>query len=185
MHLSPLIAPLLVAALVLRRAMRVQKPRTVRMTRLWIFPGLLVFVTLMSLWHEGIPGFLVALIFLAAVAAGGAIGWFRVHTLEFSLDAESGQVSARATQLGALLIVGLIGLRYLADYAIKTFGFSAGANVIHATDATLLFSTSMLVARSVHTWIRARALIATHRQSVLTAKPVCDPVSEERGGMSS
>jgi hypothetical protein len=174
MQLSPLIAPLLVAALVLRRAMRAQKPRTVRTTRLWIFPGLLVFVTVMSLWHEGFPGVLVGLVFLAAAAAGAAIGWFRVHTLEFSLDAESGQVSARATQLGALLIVGLIGLRYLADYAIKTFGLSAGANVIHATDATLLFSTSMLVARSVHTWIRAQALIAAHKRA-----PIPSP---SRGG---
>jgi len=181
MHLSPLIAPLLVGALVLRRAMRAQKPRTVRMTRLWIFPGLLACVTLMSLWHEGVPGFLVALVLLAAAAAGGAIGWFRVHTLEFSLDAESGQVSARATQLGALLIVGLIALRYLADYAVKTLGLSAGAKLIHATDATLLFSTSMLVARSIHTWIKARALIATHRQSVETADPARDSISQERG----
>jgi len=167
MQLSPFIPPLLIAALVLRRAMRAQKPRTVRMTRLWIFPGLLAFVTLMSLWHEGFPGLLVALVFLVAAAGGGALGWFRVHTLEFSLDAESGQVSARATQLGALLIIGLIGLRYLADYAIKTFGLNAGANVVHATDATLLFSTSMLVARSIHTWIRAHALIAAHKRSVL------------------
>ena len=111
MELSPLIAPLLVAALVLRRAMRAQKPRTVRTTRLWIFPGLLLFVTVMSLWHESFPGFVVPLVFIAAAGAGGAIGWFRVHTLEFSLDAESGKVSARATQLGALSIVGLIAIR--------------------------------------------------------------------------
>ena len=51
--------------------------------------------------------------------------------------------------------------------AIKTFGLNAGANVVHATDATLLFSTSMLVARSIHTWIRAHALIAAHKRSVL------------------
>jgi hypothetical protein len=125
----------------------------------------------------------VALVFVAAAAAGGAIGWFRVHTLEFSLDAESGKVSARATQLGALLIVALIGVRYLADYAIKAFGLSAGANVIHATDATLIFSTSMLVARSVHTWIKARALIAVHRQTALAGtNPAPIPVSPEQKG---
>ena len=167
MSLSPLIVPLLIAAIVWRRAMRAQKPKTVRTTRLWIFPGLLLFVTIMSLWHEGFPGFLVSLVFIAALAAGSAIGWFRVHTLEFSLDAESGKVSARATQLGSLLIVGLIAVRYLGDYAIKTFGLSAGVKFLHATDATLIFSTSMLVARSVHTWIRARALIDAHRRGIL------------------
>lgn len=167
MSLSPLIVPLLVAAIVWRRAMRAQKPKTVRTTRLWIFPGLLVLVTVMSLWHEGFPGVLVSLVFIAAAAAGGAIGWFRVHTLEFSLDAESGKVSARATQLGSLLIVGLIGVRYLGDYAIKTLGLTAGLKFLHATDATLIFSAAMLLARSVHTWIRARALIDAHRQGHL------------------
>ncbi|HEX3431428.1 MAG TPA: hypothetical protein VHT03_11135 [Rhizomicrobium sp.] len=158
------------------------------MTRLWMFPGLLLLVTVTSLWHERFPGFLVALVFLASSAAGGAIGWFRVHTLEFSLDAESGEVSARATQFGALVIVGLIGLRYLADYAIKTFGLNAGANVIHATDATLIFSTSMLVARSAHTWIKARALVAAHRHvAVSSPGPGRTPISLEhngRGGLS-
>jgi hypothetical protein len=176
MQLSPFIVPLVVAALVLRRAMRVQKPRTVRMTRLWIFPALLLLVTVMSLWHEGFPGLIATLVFVAAAAAGGAIGWFRVHTLEFSLDAESGKVSARATQFGALLIVGLIGLRYLADFAVKSFGLDAGGNLVHATDATLIFSTSMLMARSAHTWIRARALIAAHRQGAL---PPDDPARQQ------
>jgi hypothetical protein len=97
MQLAPYIVPLLVVAIILRRALRAQKPRAVRMQRLWIFPALLLFVTLNSLWHEGFPGFVVALVFAAAATGGGAIGWFRVHTLEFSLD-ESGKVSARATQ---------------------------------------------------------------------------------------
>jgi hypothetical protein len=163
------IVPLVLAAIILRRAMRGQKPRTVRMQRLWIFPALLLLVTWMSLGREGFPGFLLTLVFMAVALAGGAIGWFRVHTLEFSLDKESGKVSARATQLGALLIVGLIGLRFLADYAIKQFGLNAGGNVVHASDATLVFTTSMLVARSVHTWIRARALIAAHKQGAISS----------------
>lgn len=181
MQLSPFIAPLIIGALLVRRAMRMQKPQTVRTTRLWIFPALLLLVTLMSLWHEGLPDILVSLVFIVAAAAGGAIGWFRVHTLEFSLDAESGKVSARATQLGALLIVGLIAIRYLGDYAIKTFGLSAGLKFLHATDATLLFSTAMLLARSVHTWIRARELIAAHRGAALqTAGPPQAPVTQQK-----
>jgi len=177
MQLGPYIVPLLIAVIILRRAMRAQKPRTVRMQRLWIFPALLLFVTLNSLWHEGFPGFVVVLVFTAAAAAGAAIGWFRVHTLEFSLDAESGKVSARATQLGALLIVGLIAVRYLAELGIKQFGLNAGASLLHASDATLVFSTTMLVARSVHTWIKARALIAAHRRAGV---PPTDPPRQEQ-----
>src|SRR5438552_2357568 len=180
MQFSPTIVPLVVAALLLRRAARAQKPRTVRMQRLWIFPALLLLVTLMSLWREGFPGLLLALVFAAAALAGGAIGWFRVHTLEFSLDRESGKVSARATQLGALLVVGLVGLRYLADVAIKQFGLNAGGNVVHATDATLIFTTSMFVARSTHTWIQARALIAAHRQSAIPSPPSGVPLPSQK-----
>jgi len=168
--LSPFLVPLLVAALLLRRALRVQKPKTVRMTRLWIFPVLLLLVTAMSLAREPQPGILLGIAFLAACVGGAAIGWFRVHTLEFSLDSESGKVSARATRLGALLIVGLIGLRYLADLALKGLGLTAGADLVRATDAMLIFSTSMFVARSVHTWIRARTLISAHRAQSLAAR---------------
>lgn len=181
MHLSPFIVPLLIGALILRRAMRAQKPQTVRMTRLWVFPGLLLLMTTMSLWHEGFPGVPVSLVLIAAAAAGGAIGWFRVHTLEFSLDAETGKVSARASQLGALLIFALIALRYLGDYAIKTFGLTAGAKFLHATDATLLFSTAMLIARSIHTWIKAQELITAHRAAPVLATDQASPaVSQEQ-----
>jgi len=155
---GPYVVPLLVAAILLRRAMRAQKPRAVRMQRLWIFPAILVVATFLSLKREPPPGIGVMAAFLFACLAGGALGWFRVHTLEFMVDSESGAVSTRATRLGALLIVGLIALRYGADLAFKDLGLTAGANVVHVTDAMLIFSTSMFVARSIHTWIRARAL---------------------------
>ncbi len=72
---------------------------------------------------------------------------------------------------GALLIVGLIALRYGADLALKKLGLDAGANLVHATDAMLLFSTSMLVARSVHTWKRARALLDAQRRPAVASDP--------------
>ncbi|HTT83765.1 MAG TPA: hypothetical protein VMF67_09820 [Rhizomicrobium sp.] len=170
--LSPLIVPLLVAAVLVRRAMREQKPKRVRFTRLWLFPTLLLLVTLVSVEHGPGPGILASLAYVVAMVLGGLVGWYRVHTLEFSLDAESGKVSARATQFGALLIVGLIALRYGADYLMKNLGLSHGAGFVYATDSMLLFSTAMYVARSVHTWIRARALVVAHRTSAsLPEKP--------------
>ncbi|MGH6878623.1 MAG: hypothetical protein ACREHV_14775 [Rhizomicrobium sp.] len=169
--LSPYLVPLIVAAIVVRRAMRPQKPKRVRFTRLWLFPALLLLVTWMSLARERAPGLGVIAAFVAAASIGGAIGWFRVHTLEFSLDAESGKVSARATQFGALFIVVLIGMRYGADLALKGLGFTAGADLVHATDAMLVFSTAMFVARSIHTWIRARALLAARQAIPVAQKP--------------
>jgi hypothetical protein len=94
---------------------------------------------------------------------GSALGWYRVHTLEFSLDSESGKVSARATQFGAVLIVGLIALRYGAEFLFKKLNLKAGGGLVYATDAMMIFSTSMYVARSIHTWIRARELVIAHK----------------------
>jgi hypothetical protein len=161
--LSPLFVPLIVAAILLRRAMREQKPKRVRFTRLWLFPALLLLVTIPSLLHGPTPGILASIAWVLAMVLGGLIGWYRVHTLEFSVDAESGKVSARATQFGAVLIVGLIALRYGADFVIKKLGLGTGESFVYFTDAMLLFSTSMFVARSVHTWIRARALVIAHK----------------------
>ncbi|HEX4159272.1 MAG TPA: hypothetical protein VHY79_12415 [Rhizomicrobium sp.] len=173
--LSPLFLPLIAVAVLLRRAMRDQKPKRVRFTRLWLFPAILLLVTIPSVLHGPQSGILASIAWLIAMVLGGLIGWYRVHTLEFALDAESGKVTARATQLGALLIVGLIVLRYGADYLIKKS--DDGESLVFATDALLLFSTATFVARSVHTWIRARALVIAHR----AAPPLADKSSTGQG----
>lgn len=164
--LSPYLVPLLVGAILLRRAMRAQKAKRVRFATLWIFPSLLLVVALSSIAREPAVGIGVVLAFVGAAAAGAAIGWYRVHTLEFSVDPEKGRITARANKWGALLVVGLIAVRYLADIALKKLGFAAGADLVHATDATMVFTAAMLVARAVHTWIRARAALAAHRRGI-------------------
>jgi hypothetical protein len=171
--LSPLFLPLLGVAFLLRRAMRDQKPKRVRFTLLWLFPGVLFIVTLSSVLNGSQPGILASFVWLVAMVLGGLVGWYRVHTLEFTLDKESGKVSARATQFGALLIVGLVVLRYGLEYIVKKLGLGRGEGVIYATDAILLFSTAMYIARSVHTWIQARALVIAHR----IAAPLADKSS--------
>lgn len=167
--LSPYLVPLLVGALLLRRAMRAQKAKRVRLATLWIIPSLLLLVTLSSLARERAVGIGVATAFVAAAAAGAAIGWYRVHTLEFSVDPEKGRILARANQWGAAIVVGLIAVRYLADIALKKLGFTAGVDLMHATDGMLVFTTAILVARSVHTWVRARAALEAHRRGVTSA----------------
>lgn len=163
---SPYLLPLLVAAILVRRALRVQKPKRVRFTWLWLYPAFLLLVTIPSLTHEPRPGLAVIAATIIAGGAGAALGWYRVHTLEFSVDSESGKVAMRATQLGALLIVAVIGLRYLADIALKKLGWNGG---VYASNATLLFATSMLVTRSAHTWIKARAALAANRSAAAIA----------------
>ena len=115
-QIGPYLLPLLVAAILARRMMRAQKPRTVRLGRLWLLPALLLFATWTTLAHEELPGIVSGivsvLVFVVATALGGLIGWFRVHTLEFTRDAGTGKITSRGSQLDVLFVVGLIAVRY-------------------------------------------------------------------------
>src|SRR5579863_527081 len=124
--IGPYIIPLIVAAILVRRLIREQKPRTVRLGRLWLMPALLLLVTLASLNHEPTPGFVASAVFVLAVGLGGLIGWYRVHTLEFSRDEETGKITSRGSQFDALIVLGLIALRYGLDALLKNMSMAAG-----------------------------------------------------------
>jgi membrane protein CcdC involved in cytochrome C biogenesis len=156
-HLAPYLAPVLVVALMARRVMRAQQAKPVRLWRLWIIPAILVVGTGAALANEPQPSLLVAGAFLVAAAAGGAFGWFRVHTLEFAVDPESGVVTSKATQLSALVLVGLLLVRYALKYFLNDEGVK-GAALIHWTDGLLVFMAAMMVAQSAHTFVQARRL---------------------------
>jgi hypothetical protein len=138
--------------------MKAQKPRAVRPGRLWIFPAILLLATIVTLTKEPVPGLLAMAAFFLAAVAGGSLGWFRVHTLEFNADPETGAITSKATPLGAFLIVGLLLARYGIKYVEADVG-AAGASLARGADGGLIFSAAMMIAQSVHTWVRARRLL--------------------------
>ncbi|HEY1613446.1 MAG TPA: hypothetical protein VGF97_07150 [Rhizomicrobium sp.] len=152
---------LVVALIVLRRVMKSRKPRTVRLWGLWVWPAILLLVTLSSLHHEAFPGLLALLMFVIALGLGGLIGWYRVHTLEFSRDAQSGIITSQGSHGDVYFVVGLIALRYGLEYVLKNLSAVAGPDLVRASDTMLLFTTALFVARSVHTYVRARALLSS------------------------
>jgi membrane protein CcdC involved in cytochrome C biogenesis len=142
---APYVIPLLVVALLARRVMKSQRPSVVRVERLWIFPVILLVLVGLTLSRETTPSLVWIVAFALVAAAGGAFGWFRVHTLEFSLDPETGAVSSKSTAFGAILLVALLLFRYAIKYFLNDAGIR-GVEVARWTDGALIFSASMLIA---------------------------------------
>lgn len=154
---APYLVPVLIVVLLARRVMRAQEPRKVRPERLWITPALLLFAVASTFANSPVPPAFVIGALVVATAAGAAFGWYRVHTLEFSLDPESGAIMSKATPLGAIVLVALIVFRYALKYFLNDEGVR-GVELLWWTDGGLVFSAGMLVAQSAHTWVRAHKL---------------------------
>jgi hypothetical protein len=157
---APYLVTLLVVALVARRIMKAQEPRKLKLNRLWILPGVLVAVTILTLANGRTPSLLVIGAYVLAAAAGGAFGWFRVHTLEFTVAPDTREISTKASPLGALLLVGLLVFRYGLKYALNLEHVN-GAALVRWTDGLLVFGVAILVAQSAHTWLRVRHLLSS------------------------
>jgi membrane protein CcdC involved in cytochrome C biogenesis len=174
-ELAPYAVPVLVMALLARRVMKAQQPSVVRLERLWIFPAILLVLTGVTLAHEPIPTIFWMAAFVFVAAAGGAFGWFRVHTLEFIKDPDTGAVTSKSSPFGAIVLVALLLLRYAIKYFLSDEGIR-GVELVRWTDGGLIFSAAMLAAQSAHTWVRARRL-----PPAVASRPESGGASESSG----
>jgi hypothetical protein len=170
LHLAPYLVPLLVIALVARRLIR-NKPQKVKPGRLFVMPAIVTFGTGFMLQQTGWPGLLWLLVYGAAAAAGGAVGYLIGRHRHFILD-ERGEIMARATPIGTAIFAALFALRFglkllfpqlnggARPYGPSLPNFHPAASVIGWTDAGLVFSTAMLLATAATTWQRTRHLAA-------------------------
>lgn len=168
--LVPYLVALLVLALFARRVLKAQRPRAVKMGRLWILPTILVVMTGLTLANEPAPGWLAIGAFVLAAGAGGAFGWFRVHMLEFVVDPATNAISAKSTPLGAVLLTGLLLFRYALKYMLHMEGVS-GVSLLRWTDGALVFTAALLAAQSTHTWICARKLLPPSQATPISGAP--------------
>jgi hypothetical protein len=171
-HLLPYLGPVIVVVLLGRRLLR-NPPRKVRLWRLFIAPVIVSLGVIAVLSTSPVPTPLLYWVvgFAVALALGAAAGFLTTHHQEFSIDAESGQVTSRATPIGIALIFVLFALRYGLKY-VTTGGdpYAAAAHPMHPsaslvgwTDVGLLFATGLVYARTITTWLHARPLIAAHK----------------------
>jgi hypothetical protein len=166
-QLAPYLVPLLVVALIARRALRA-KPQRVRPSRLWIGPVYLVVGMALVLWQSPMPGLFGMVLFVAGAGVGGVIGYLRALHQEFSVEPETGNVMSKATPLGSLLFLGLFIVRFGMNYWMRGDETPAAmrahsAQIMLYTDTMLFFAFAMVSVSAWEVWRRTRPLVVEHR----------------------
>lgn len=162
-YLAPFIVPLLIAALMVRRS---AKARKIRIARMWVTPALFGVLVVLSLVVEpALPVYALAA-FAAAAALGAATGYFRALHTFLTVDPATGNLTARPTVVGTILLLALFvvrfGLRQTIPQAEGLHGHMS-ETVLIATNTIIIFTVAMLFAQAYFVRARARPLLEAHR----------------------
>ena len=173
-ELAPYVVPILVVVIVARRLIR-NAPRKVKAGRLYILPGLLTLATIFALTQSGSPSAVWLLGYVVAAVLGASVGYLSARHREFTLDPKTGEISSQATPIGTIIFAALFVIRFGLKMAFPELsGPAYGSPVAHPSpaqhligwaDSGLIFSTAMVVATAITTWLRTRPLIASQRSS--------------------
>lgn len=172
---APYLVPLIVVALIARRAFKSQKPQRVRPSRLWIGPVYLAVAMVLVLSTSAMPGALAIALFAGGALLGAGAGYLRALHQEFSIDRETGFVMSKASPLATILFIAIFVVRFGLSYWMKGGGAPGalhghGAQLVVYTDTMLFFAFAMVSASAWEGWRRTRPLVAEHKASE-TAPP--------------
>lgn len=179
--IAPYALPLLVLALVARRLIR-NAPRKIKLTRLFLLPGVLSIAMAMTLAQTKLPSLWWIAGFALAGALGGGVGYLTARHREFTLDAETGEITSRATPAGTIIFACLFAMRFGVKFLFPQFGGGSSygphpaGDLIGWTDAGLVFSAAMLVGAAVTTWVRTRTLVGQY-SATGSVQPSANPNS--------
>lgn len=149
---------LLIAVAVM--AMRNRRPRRLRLEAMWIRP--LIFLALVGLTFASAPppqGALAISALAVALILGVALGWVRGSMMRIDVHPETHDISAQASIVGMMLILGLLVLRTSLRNAATTTSI-AGLPASALTDSLILFAGAMMITQSLEMFLRARKLLA-------------------------
>jgi hypothetical protein len=169
-----IIVPLAIIVPIL--VVRNSKPRPLKIERLWVRPAIFIGLMATALAAAAPPLDLpdVALL-MAALGIGCGMGWLRGRSVRIDVHPATHDLTARASPLGLVLIVGLIVVRYgLRDAAAQS------APILHLSylavaDALVLMAVAMMVVQGLEMWLRARRLLAEAQMVQVGRQPPAMP----------
>ncbi|HEY5338093.1 MAG TPA: hypothetical protein VIJ85_07825 [Rhizomicrobium sp.] len=187
-QLGPYIAPIIVVIILARRLIK-NPARKVKTSRMFIMPAIVTAGTAITLYATPMPGLMWIGIYVVAAIAGAVVGFLTAHHQEFALNYETGEITSKSTPIGTILVAALFAVRfglkllmpdvagsptqiqsYTPNSPVQHFSAHASASLIGWTDAGLIFSTAMLIARAATTWLRAQPLLAEHKAHLESKK---------------
>jgi len=158
--LTALLPFVIIAVVMALRFRSMGRERPLKVGTLWVIPvvySLLVASMLIALPPAPLGWGLVAL----GIIVGAALGWHRGKLIRIERNAETGELSQRASPLAMLLLLAIVALK-LGARAI--FGDSAaghpGSGAMLLTDCFLGFALGLLSATRLELYLRARRILA-------------------------
>ena len=150
------------AVVIAFRWRRMRRSRPLKLERLWIIPALYSAFAAAMFWHAP-PAGRQWLWVIAALAAGGGLGWLRGSTMRIDVDPDTHELGQRQSPAALLLIAALVVVRTAVRSEYAADLVQAGSGVI---DAFLAFAVGALSAQRLEMYLRARRLLAAARSAV-------------------
>ena len=161
------ILPVVVIVIVMALRFRsLKKAQPLRPGTLWIGPVLIIAVAVGVLYATPLSAMGLSIGGVAMVI-GAAIGWQRGKMIRIERDPATGKLTQQASPAAMILLVGIIGLRYvLRSYFDLTPGADGkmSAQALLVTDVLLLFAVGLIVATRAEMIIRVRRLTGSDTQ---------------------
>jgi hypothetical protein len=153
--------PFVIIAVVMALRFRsMSRERPLKLGTLWVVP--LVYLLLAgSIFFSLTPPPLGWGLMLLGLLIGVAIGWHRGKLIRITQDAQSGELSQRASPLAMVLLIALVALK-LGARAIfgETAAGHPSSSAMLLTDAFIGFALGLLSATRLEIYLRARKLLA-------------------------
>jgi hypothetical protein len=152
----PIVIIVVVMALRLRS---MSKERPLKVNTLWALP--LVYLAIVASMLFALPPTLGGwALLVAGLVAGAVLGWHRGKLIRIERNAETGELTQRASPLAMLLLLAIIVLK-LGARAIfgDTAAAQPGSTAMLMTDAFIGFALGLLSATRVELYLRARRIL--------------------------
>lgn len=148
--------------------MRNRRPRPLNLHLMWIVPLLVIVSVGTGLYFMPHAPFGVwtYLAFAFALVMGALAGWWRGRTVDIHRDIESGQLMAKPSPLGLILIIGLFVIRRGADAYLIANAEAWHLNLAAVTEAFMLFAVGLVAVQRIEMFVRGRAILAGVAQGV-------------------
>jgi hypothetical protein len=162
--ISTIISFAIVALVMTIRLRRMRRERPLKLERLWIVPAIYGAVAAVAYWYMRRHG-LAWLYCLVALAAGGALGWYRGKMIAISIDPVTHILNQKMSPAAMLFIIALrIGARAMV------VEMHAGSQILLlVTDLLIAFALGLLSAQRLEMAIRARRLLHAARTGIVVA----------------
>ena len=163
-----IITAAIVALVLVLRLRRMGQARPLKVEQLWIVP-VIYLVAATGAMAQTPPQMSDLPWLLGAALIGAAIGWYRGKMMRITVDPETHALNQQASPLALVLIIAVLGLRYLVRYLMADDSAALGVSVSVISDAPLVLVVAMFALARVEMFIRAQRLLRDARAAKASA----------------